>query len=62
MEELKLKPCPFCGGKAEYKELIGKYFKIYSVRCTCGACRIGKSKDDAIEIWNGRTNDAINRR
>lgn len=62
MEELKLKLCPFCGGKAEYKEHIGKYLKIYSIRCKCGACRTGKSKDDAIERWNRRTNDAANRR
>lgn len=53
----ELNPCPFCGAGPEYHEHIGKYLKIYSVRCKCGASRTGKSKNDAIMLWNRRAND-----
>lgn len=49
-----MKKCPFCGEKSEYHEYIGKNLKIYSVKCKCGACITGKSKDDVIEKWNMR--------
>lgn len=55
----ELKPCPFCGSVPEYHEHIGKHLRIYSVRCKCGACRVGKSKENAIMLWNRRSNNEI---
>ncbi len=50
----KLKPCPFCGGKAKLFE--DKDYQIYSVTCT--ECDAGTNaygiRQDAIEAWNGR--------
>lgn len=63
MNESKLKPCPFCGGKAELKKrkvprhkVFGCY--IYGVVCKCGtqiATRV--SEEYAIEYWNRRATD-----
>lgn len=57
----KLKPCPFCGGKAEiYEDTIIKSLPAYSVYCTkCYARTYGlyDKKDDAIESWNRRVNE-----
>ena len=53
----KLKPCPFCGGKAKL-EKMGYPHHVY---CTeCHARVIGKGFDadgeqDAIKRWNTRT-------
>lgn len=55
----KLKPCPFCGGKAEV--LINEYSdssKEYLVACTeCDGMveRWRKTEKEAIEQWNRRT-------
>lgn len=63
MDEIKLKPCPFCGGKAVFKDIDSS---CSYVRCEkCGATgktvKISKkysSDEKAIEAWNGRvTND-----
>ena len=65
---VELKPCPFCGGKAEldfatpcymsYIDSNGEYKYMdgfFTVQCECG-CRIGtyESPDIAIESWNKR--------
>lgn len=60
----KLKPCPFCGGKAEfiiYWNLIAKRFTSV-VRCTKCRANSGewKQKPKAIEAWNRRATDADN--
>ena len=50
----KLKPCPFCGGKAKLSE--DKDYQIYSVNCT--ECDAGTNsygiKRDATDAWNKR--------
>ena len=57
----KLKPCPFCGGKAqnitEYHEDI-RLFLSY-VNCTnCGMWTgFQHYQNEAIEIWNRRVSD-----
>lgn len=52
--EIELKPCPFCGGKAEVEENEGYPEWIY---CTsCGAKVRGKSYGikDSTDAWNRR--------
>lgn len=52
--DIKLKPCPFCGGEAEYH---GECNMVW-VRCTnCHAERIYKfdEPEEAAEDWNRRT-------
>ena len=51
----KLKPCPFCGGEAEY---YGECDMVW-IRCSnydCRAERIGKfdEPEEAAEYWNTR--------
>lgn len=50
----KLKPCPFCGGEAEFFE--DEFFCRYSVVCT--ECSAGTNtygvERDAIDAWNRR--------
>jgi len=54
----QLKPCPFCGGKAE---LSSYGFRGYSANCANYDCigwtvkRLNPSKNDAIREWNRRT-------
>ena len=66
----ELKPCPFCGGKAELRQDI-RYprperapKKAYEVVCTNWDCIIGYcddryrlSKKEAIEAWNRRVGE-----
>lgn len=58
MDEIKLKPCPFCGGEAEINMLFGLYF----VGCTI--CHAGiiphyekMTLDKEVEEWNRRVSD-----
>ena len=58
MSELKLKPCPFCGGKAELVS-IGKVPNIkYTISCGTGGCMANishcSSAENAINAWNKR--------
>ena len=64
----ELKPCPFCGGKAEvfsdvtFKAETGE--KIAEIKffawCTdCPALVSGDTENEAIDAWNRRTNNAI---
>lgn len=57
MSEIKLLPCPFCGGEAYLYE--DKKCDIYSVGCK-NCCdiepitRVCESKEEAIKLWNTR--------
>lgn len=56
MDEIKLKPCPFCGGPAEIADNSRYVPNTYFVGCWwCGA-RTGceHHKWIAAELWNGR--------
>lgn len=66
--EIKLKPCPFCGGKAEIKYVQSgwSYENIAYIRCTkCGASsqhlnityREKELTDKVIDLWNCRYGD-----
>ena len=55
----KLKPCPFCGGKAYVRTHIyyGGFSHTYCVQChICGAqgSQFYDTEKDAIEAWNRR--------
>lgn len=55
MSEEKLKPCPFCGGKAYANETDWKGWWHGWVICEkCGAKIEKQTKDEAIEAWNKR--------
>lgn len=62
MAEIKLKPCPFCGGPAEVTQCGREWYvecaQKRPVECYCkpwtGYC---DTKLDAIEIWNRRPKD-----
>lgn len=55
MSEVKLKPCPFCGGEAE---ICNIYDHRRSVRChKCWAKSVFVDESDikeAVEAWNKR--------
>ena len=64
MSEIKLKPCPFCGGEAVLKcDRIG----LYCAKCTnCGCMTTFQfdfgdgeetSKRKAAEVWNRRADN-----
>lgn len=54
MENVKLLPCPFCGGDARLINFYGLYM------VDCETCRIATDtyheKEDAIKTWNTRAN------
>lgn len=64
----ELKPCPFCGGKAEHHAFTGNGFTLARVAWTqvrCTGCRMetqpfqpfGDGTDRAIAAWNRRAPD-----
>ncbi len=57
----QLKPCPFCGGQAEFIELHVTPNEIQRgyFRCKYMCCEQGlvKDKDEATEDWNRRASD-----
>lgn len=68
MNEIELKPCPFCGGKADIDDVsFGQQEPEYTPFCTnpkCLAFYLGyqddglyETKAKAIKAWNRRAND-----
>lgn len=58
MEQVQLKPCPFCGGKPQM--IVGTTeYSLTQIRCTvCQNCTAyWQGYDKAIEKWNRRVND-----
>lgn len=61
MNDIKLKPCPFCGGKAEVENHVCAVY----VRCKeCHASTAASTAmlercalDDVVELWNRRINN-----
>ena len=53
----ELKPCPFCGGKAN----IMRFSIISGAYCFCMGCHVkmpnSLTREDAIEAWNRRAED-----
>lgn len=56
MSEIKLLPCPFCGGEAELIKRKSNFPYIHGVWCIGCNCRTSfeKSEEIAIEKWNNR--------
>lgn len=52
----KLKPCPFCGNKAEITKL--DFAKSYFITCSSCFAEMGqfKAEEEAIHMWNTRPN------
>lgn len=52
MNETKLKPCPYCGGKAQVMYNAGKC----AIRCVvCGNGTLLMTEEAATEAWNKRS-------
>jgi len=66
MINIKLLPCPFCGGEANLDELTptpynDQHSTYYSVGCiNCGIGFYENTEDEAIAAWNRRTGKDIN--
>lgn len=60
----KLKPCPFCGGRARYVDLgVRDEFPDWDVECTkCGVVMICPSKEEGCTTTRQEAKDAWNRR
>ena len=58
MPEIKLKPCPFCGGEAEMFSWQAHINDEYHLNLVCTTCGAGfqdvSSKEDALKAWNRR--------
>ena len=64
MSDIKLKPCPFCGGKAEVEQIAGATWDKFVAHCKSSKCiafyigyvdeGIYPTKTKAIEAWNRR--------
>lgn len=56
MSEIKLLPCPFCGGEAERIKRGSNFPYIHGVWCIACNCRTSfeKSEEISIEKWNTR--------
>lgn len=64
----ELKPCPFCGGKAERKETCnyiwsGRSIPRYFIKCGNKECGLyvatynRDTEEEAVEIWNRRVTE-----
>lgn len=63
MDEIKLKPCPFCGGEATVAGIYSSNGTKFFVACTvCGieTPRIFRTRETAAKVWGHRVNTAEN--
>ena len=57
----KLKPCPFCGGKARLVPYGDEHYFVSctNIKCCATASRHMQNKDEAIKAWNRRDGEYI---
>lgn len=57
--EMELKPCPFCGGKANFWESKANNGYLYGYAVRCSVCRSRSktygSEEYAMAAWNRRS-------
>lgn len=55
MSEIKLLPCPFCGGEAELckGDWIGKEYWVKCTKCICKTS-LSNNYNEPIKAWNTR--------
>lgn len=53
----ELKPCPFCGGEANYQGFELNNYCVYCRKCGTSTRKYYASKDEARDAWNRRVND-----
>jgi len=59
----QLKPCPFCGGKAEYATFHDGFRKINCITCSFCKANIDRSKiQEVIMAWNNRVDNLDTRK
>ena len=57
-KEIKLLPCPFCGGAADLNTGVIREVKTFDVVCRdCGGAMMASNEDDVIADWNTRPAD-----
>lgn len=64
MDDIKLKPCPFCGGEAEIKLVFGN-FTVCCSSCHCAIIPFPYSDsplDVSVKAWNRRVNGGADMR
>lgn len=61
MNEVKLKPCPFCGSKQigvmvhdEFYPNLPLMYGVTCYDCQAGSCQFFRTTEEAIEAWNKR--------
>ena len=63
--KIELKPCPFCGGDAELKNLERRFepweCSCNNPECDAIAAAYGSTPEEAAENWNRRAGDEPNR-
>lgn len=66
----ELKPCPFCGGEAEYQQFVNpqNYYAVKCTTCDCGTdgyrlCNFDatpkENKSRNVAVWNTRPDNWI---
>ena len=63
MADTKLKPCPFCGGEAERRDIVVNERTLHYISCSNPKCLVSAStegflkKASATRVWNRRVNE-----
>lgn len=55
----ELKPCPFCGGKAEMLNYSPSEWLVYCPACQGMVEQWRKTEQEAVEQWNRRADNDI---
>lgn len=50
--EIELRPCPYCGGAAEWVEISGEDFVMRCSACHASTCKAQMTPKDAAADWN----------